>query len=143
MHVLLRYGIEKDLLDGRLAVPDLPEAWNVGMRDRLEVVPADDAEGCLQDVHWAHGAFGYFPSYAVGAVVAAQLYEALRAATPDLDTRIARGELGVVTGWLALNVHAAGASVPPQQLVQQVTDKPLSAAAALRYLEARYLEEAR
>jgi carboxypeptidase Taq len=143
MHVLLRYGIEKDLMEGRLAVRDLPEAWNNGMRDRLEVVPADDAEGCMQDVHWAHGAFGYFPSYAVGAVVAAQLYEALRRDTPDLDARIARGELGAVTGWLAQRVHAAGARFAPPELVQEVTGKPLTAAASLRYLEARYLEEAR
>jgi carboxypeptidase Taq len=143
MHVLLRYGIEKDLLEGRLAVRDLPEAWNKGMRDRLEVTPADAAEGCLQDVHWAHGAFGYFPSYAIGAVVAAQLFEGLRRDAPDLDARIERGELGAVTGWLAERVHAAGARLSPQELVQEVTGKPLGAAPALRYLEARYLEEAR
>ncbi len=143
MHVLLRYAIEKDLLDGKLAVNDLPEAWNKGMRDRLEVTPADAAEGCLQDVHWAHGAFGYFPSYAIGAVIAAQLYESLRAGVPDLDARIARGELGVVTGWLKENVHAAGARLGLVELVQQVTGRPLAATASLRYLEARYLEEAR
>ncbi len=143
MHVLLRYAIEKDLLDGRLAVRDLPEAWNQGMRDRLEVTPANPAEGCLQDVHWAHGAFGYFPSYAIGAVIAGQLYESLRAQTPDLDARIARGELGVVTGWLKEKVHAAGARLGPGELAQEVTGRPLSAAPALRYLEARYLEEAR
>jgi carboxypeptidase Taq len=143
MHVLLRYGIEKDLMEGRLAVRDLPAAWNKGMRDRLEVTPADEAEGCLQDVHWAHGAFGYFPSYAIGAVVAAQLFEKLRRDTPDLDARIERGELGVVTGWLAEKVHAAGARLSAQELVQDVTGKALSAAPALRYLEARYLEEAR
>jgi carboxypeptidase Taq len=143
MHVLLRYGIERDLLDGKLAVRDLPEAWDRGMRDRLEVTPGDAAEGCLQDVHWAHGAFGYFPSYAIGAVVAAQLYESLRAATPELDQNLARGEFGAITGWLTQHVHAAGARLSPLDLVQEVTGKPLSAAPVLRYLEARYLEEAR
>ncbi|MDQ2641139.1 MAG: carboxypeptidase M32 [Pseudomonadota bacterium] len=143
MHVLLRYAIEKDLLEGKLSVSDLPDAWDKGMRDRLEVKPRDAAEGCLQDVHWAHGAFGYFPSYAIGAVIAGQLYESLRAQTPDLDARIARGELGVVTGWLKENVHAAGARLGPAELVQEVTGRPLSAAPSLRYLEARYLEEAR
>jgi carboxypeptidase Taq len=143
MHILLRYGIEKDLLEGRLAVRDLPEAWNKGMRDRLDVQPATAAEGCLQDVHWAHGAFGYFPSYAIGTVVAAQLFEALRAATPDLDERVATGQFETVTGWLAENVHAQGARFTPQELVQHVTGKGLSATIALRYLEARYLEEAR
>ena len=143
MHIVLRYGIEKSLLEGRLAVRDIPEAWNQGMFDRLEVKPANAAEGCLQDVHWAHGAFGYFPSYGIGAVIAAQLFESLRAATPDLDERIARGDLGAVTGWLTQHVHAEGARLPAQELVQQATGKGLSAAVALRYLEARYLEEAR
>jgi carboxypeptidase Taq len=143
MHVLLRHDIERELLDRKLAVRDLPEAWNQGMRDRLEVTPADDAEGCLQDVHWAHGAFGYFPSYAIGTVVAGQLFECLRTEIPELDAELARGNFGVVTGWLARNVHAAGARLSPQELVEEITGKPLSAAAALRYLEARYLEDAR
>jgi carboxypeptidase Taq len=143
MHIVLRYGIERNLLDGRLAVRDLPEAWNQGMQDRLEVRPANDAEGCLQDVHWAHGAFGYFPSYAIGAVIAAQLYESMRAATPDLDARVERGDFTAVRNWLVAHVHAEGARLPSQELVQHATGKPLTAAASLRYLEARYLEEAR
>jgi carboxypeptidase Taq len=143
LHIVLRYGIEKDLLEGKLAVRDVPEAWNKGMQDRLEVTPANDAEGCLQDVHWAHGSFGYFPSYAIGAVIASQLSESLRAARPDLDECIAAGRFSVVTSWLAEHVHAHGARLSPQQLVQQATGKGLSATVALRYLEARYLEEAR
>ena len=143
MHVLLRYGIERDLLDGKLAVRDLPDAWNRGMRDRLGVTPADAAEGCLQDVHWAHGAFGYFPSYAIGGVIAGQLVESLHAVSPDLHAQIERGELGAVTGWLAGRVHSAAARLPPTELVESITGRPLSAAPALRYLEARYLEEAR
>jgi carboxypeptidase Taq len=143
LHVVLRYGIEKDLLDGRLAVRDLPDAWNSGMQDRLEVTPGNAAEGCLQDVHWAHGAFGYFPSYAIGAVIAAQLFESLRKDTPDYDARVAKGDFSAVTGWLAMHVHAEGARLPAQELVQKATGKALTAAASLRYLEARYLEEAR
>lgn len=143
MHVLLRHGIERDLLEGRLAVRDLPEAWNTGMRDRLDVTPADDAEGCLQDVHWAHGAFGYFPSYAIGTVIAGQLFESLRVAEPDLPAQVERGEFQAVTGWLAEHVHRAGARVSHTELVEAITGRPLSAAPALRYLEARYLEEER
>jgi carboxypeptidase Taq len=143
MHVVLRYGIEKELMEGKLAVRELPEAWNQGMQGRLEVTPATAAEGCLQDVHWAHGAFGYFPSYAIGAVIAAQLYESLRAATPDLDARIAQGDFATVRNWLVTHVHAEGARLPPQELVRHATGKPLAATASLRYLEARYLEEAR
>jgi carboxypeptidase Taq len=138
--VVLRHGIEKDLLEGRLAVRDLPEAWNNGMLQRLEVMPANAAEGCLQDIHWAHGSFGYFPSYAMGAAIAAQLHESLRARTPDLDSHLARGEFGVVTGWLAENVHAEGARLTPPELMKKTTGKALSAAAALRHLESKYLE---
>ena len=133
LHVMLRYGIEKDLLDGRLAVKDLPEAWNQGMQDRLEVRPANDAEGCLQDVHWAHGSFGYFPSYVIGGVIAAQLAESLRAATPDLDAQIARG------GFRRPEPVARHARPRPRgrgcrcrDLMKAATGKPLSANAALR-----------
>jgi carboxypeptidase Taq len=143
MHVVLRYGIERDLLEGRLAVRDLPEAWNKGLADRLGVTPANAAEGCLQDIHWAHGSFGYFPSYAIGAVIAAQLFEALRADTPDLDERLARGEFASVTSWLAEHVHAEGARLTPPELVKQATGKALTAASSLRYLESKYLEEPR
>src|SRR5690606_19723630 len=143
MHVLLRHDIERDMMDGRLAVRDLPEAWNQGMRDRLEVTPADAAEGCLQDVHWAHGAFGYFPSYATGGIIAGQLYECLRAAQPDLPAQVERGEFRAITGWLVEHVHRCGARFSPPELIQEITGRPLSAAPALRYLEGRYLEEAR
>jgi carboxypeptidase Taq len=130
-------------MEGKLAVRDLPDAWNHSMQDRLELTPANAAEGCLQDIHWAHGAFGYFPSYAIGAVIAAQLYESMRAATPDLDACVARGDFTAVRNWLVTHVHAEGARLPSQELVQHATGKPLTAAASLRYLEARYLEEAR
>jgi carboxypeptidase Taq len=142
LHIVLRHGIEKDLLEGRLAVRDLPEAWNRGMMERLEVMPANAAEGCLQDIHWAHGSFGYFPSYAMGAAIAAQLHESLRARTPDLDAHLARGEFGAVTQWLAEHVHAEGARLTPPELMRKATGKALSAASALRYLEGKYLEDA-
>ncbi|HYP79227.1 MAG TPA: carboxypeptidase M32 [Steroidobacteraceae bacterium] len=143
VHVMLRYGLERDLLEGRLAVRDLPAAWNKGMSERLGVIPANDAEGCLQDIHWAHGSFGYFPSYAIGAVIAAQLFESLRVRTPDLDEHLARGDFASVTRWLAETVHAEGARLTPPELVKQATGKALSAASSLRYLEAKYLEDAR
>ena len=140
LHVMLRYHIERDLLDDRLAVRDLPAAWNQGMDDLLEVRPANDAEGCLQDIHWAHGSFGYFPSYVMGAAVSAQLYETLRAQNPEMDAQLTRGEFSGVTGWMATHVHAQGARMTPPELMKHVTGKPLTAAALLRYLEAKYLE---
>jgi carboxypeptidase Taq len=109
------------------------------MADRLEVTPASDVEGCLQDVHWALGLFGYFPSYATGGVMAAQLFESLRTHTPDIEERLARGDFTSVTGWLSTNVHAYGSRLTLQELVKQATGKPLAATAALRYLEGKYL----
>ena len=140
LHIMLRYEIEKQLLSGELAVRDLPEAWNAGMEQRLGIRPPNDMEGCLQDIHWAVGHFGYFPSYALGAVIAGQLNEAMRAALPKLDEEIAAGQFGGVMDWLRDNVHGIGARLPVQELIKQATGKPLTAAAYLRYLEAKYLE---
>ncbi len=140
VHVLVRYELEKQLLAGELAVRDLPDAWNTMMAQRLGVRPTSDIEGCLQDVHWAVGSFGYFPSYAVGYVMAAQFYEALRQATPDLDDQLARGEFSGLFGWLQDNVYSWGASVTPHELLRNATGKPLGTAAAVRYLEGKYLD---
>jgi carboxypeptidase Taq len=95
----------------------------------------------LQDVHWAVGSFGYFPSYALGAVMAAQFYEALREAVPDIESQLERGEFTGLIGWLRENIHQRGASVTTQELLRKATGKPLSAAPALRYLERKYLED--
>ncbi|HEY8538942.1 MAG TPA: carboxypeptidase M32, partial [Steroidobacteraceae bacterium] len=131
----------KEILRGELKVKDLPEAWNSRIQDRLGVRPANDAEGCLQDVHWAVGSFGYFPSYAIGAVIAGQLYESLRNARPELDDEIAAGEFSGLFGWLRENVHSLGASLSTPDLIRKATGKPLSASAWLRYIEGKYLEE--
>jgi carboxypeptidase Taq len=142
LHILLRYELEKKLLSGELAVRELPEAWSAGMAQRLEVQPSGAAEGCLQDIHWALGSFGYFPSYALGAVIAAQLWESLRSSLPDLEAQIARGEFGGLFEWLREHVHALGAKVSVHELMRQASGQPLSAAALLRYLDAKYLEAA-
>jgi carboxypeptidase Taq len=140
VHIMLRYELEKKILEGSLPVADLPEAWNANLEQRLSIRPANDVEGCLQDIHWAVGHFGYFPSYALGAVIAGQLNEALRAAHPALDEEIAAGQFGGVMDWLRDNVHGIGARLPVQELIKQATGKPLTAAAYLRYLESKYLE---
>jgi carboxypeptidase Taq len=110
------------------------------MEQRLGIRPASDAEGCLQDIHWAVGSFGYFPSYALGAVIAAQLYESLRAEVQGLDEQLARGEFAGFLGWLRTHVHGLGAKVPVQELLKGATGKPLAAASFVRYVEAKYLE---
>jgi carboxypeptidase Taq len=141
VHILLRYEIENEILKGELKVKDLPEAWNSRMEDRLGVRPTNDAEGCLQDVHWAVGSFGYFPSYALGAVIAGQLYDSLRADRSTLDDEIAAGQFAGLFDWLRQNVHGVGASVSTPELIKNATGKPLSAAPWLRYVEGKYLEE--
>ena len=141
VHILLRYEIENEMLKGELKIKDLPEAWNTRIQDRLGVRPANDAEGCLQDVHWAVGSFGYFPSYAIGAVIAGQLYESLRADRPELDDELAAGQFAGLFDWLRQNVHSVAATVSTPELIRNATGKALSAAAWLRYIEGKYLEE--
>ena len=140
LHIQLRYELENQLLSGELAVRNLRDAWNSTMEQRLGLRPQSDVEGVLQDVHWAVGSFGYFPSYALGAVMAAQFYEALRESVPDVDQQISRGDFSGLMGWLRQNVHAVGARVGAQELLKLATGKPLTAASALRYLESKYLE---
>jgi carboxypeptidase Taq len=142
LHIMLRYEIEKQLLSGELAVRDLPEAWNAGMEQRLGIRPANDMEGCLQDIHWAVGSFGYFPSYALGAVIAAQLYDSMRADVPALDEQLARGEFSGLLDWLRTNVYSLGSKMLVQDLLKGATGKPLQATSFIRYVEAKYLESA-
>jgi carboxypeptidase Taq len=138
---MLRFDLEKHILDGTLPVRELPGAWSDGLEARLGLRPASDAEGCLQDVHWALGSFGYFPSYALGGFIAAQLNEAMRADLPEHDAEIAAGRFGGMIGWLRENVHSVGASLGSQELIKNATGRTLSAAPWLRYAEAKYLED--
>ena len=141
LHIMQRYDIEKQLLAGKLAVRDLPEAWNAGMEQRFGSRPAGTVDGCLQDMHWAIGSFGYFPSYALGLVIAAQLWEALRTELPEVDTLIERGEFAPIFGWLRDNMHGFGAKLPIKDLIKQASGQALSANALLRYLQGKYLAE--
>jgi carboxypeptidase Taq len=132
---------QRRLLSGELAVKDLRDAWNTLSSDRLGLVPASDLEGCLQDIHWAIGSFGHFPSYGVGAVIAGQLWETIREELPGIEDEIATGQFGGLLAWLRERVHAMGASLGVPPLVQHATGRPLSAASSLRYLERKYLAE--
>jgi carboxypeptidase Taq len=138
-HVILRFGLEQALIAGELPVADLPGAWNEGMRALLGIEPPDDALGCLQDIHWYDGGFGYFPSYTLGAMAAAQLMAAARRELPDLDAALARGELAPLTGWLHAKVHALGSLLGFNELMRHATGKPLDPADFAAHLRARYL----
>jgi len=138
-HVILRFRLEQALIAGDLVVADLPGAWRDGMTALLGVAPPDDARGCLQDIHWYDGGFGYFPSYTLGAMAAAQLMAAARRDVADLDAGLARGDLGPLVGWLRLHVHGQGSRLGFNELLREATGKPLDPADFEAHLTARYL----
>ncbi|HEX2572592.1 MAG TPA: carboxypeptidase M32 [Polyangia bacterium] len=138
LHIVVRFELERALVAGTLAPDDLPAAWNEMYRRQLGVTPADDAVGCLQDGHWAAGMFGYFPTYLLGNLIAAQLYASALEAVPDLEVRIAAGELAPLVTWLRDTVHRHGSRLPMQALVAQATGRPLSERPLVEYLWAKY-----
>ena len=137
LHILIRTDLELALLEQGLAVDDLPQEWNRRYGELLGVKPADDAEGCLQDVHWSEGLFGYFPSYLLGHLISAQLSEAMTAAIGAPEDHVARGDLSSMLAWLREHVHPIGRALNAEQLVEQVSGRPLSAEPFLAYLEAK------
>jgi carboxypeptidase Taq len=139
-HVILRFRLERALIAGELQVADLPAAWNEALRKMLGITSPDDAQGCLQDIHWHDGAFGYFPAYTLGAMAAAQLMAAIRRAIPDLDAQLRKGDLAPMMRWLNLHVHGQGARLGFQDLLRQATGKPLDPADFTAHLTARYLD---
>ena len=138
-HVILRFRLEQALIAGDLAVADLPGAWNDGLHALLGITPPDDAQGCLQDIHWYDGGFGYFPSYTLGAMAAAQLMAAARRAVPGLDAALAQGEHAPLLAWLRTNVHAQGSRLGFNALLQAATGKPLDPSDFEAHLRSRYL----
>ena len=138
-HVILRFRLEQALIGGDLAVADLPGAWNDGLRALLGLTPADDAQGCLQDIHWYDGGFGYFPSYTLGAMAAAQLMAAARRQTPGLDAALGQGNLSPLRAWLGTHVHAQGSRLGFSDLLRAATGKGLDVADFEAHLRARYL----
>jgi carboxypeptidase Taq len=136
LHILLRYRLEKQLLTGELPVSDLPDAWNQGMTDLLGYTPKNDAEGCLQDVHWAHGTLGYFPTYTLGNCYASMFWQ--QAQDAGVTTGIAQGNLHPLQDWLKQHIHTVGLMETPTQIVQRVTGKSLTAQPFLDYLQQKY-----
>jgi len=134
LHIVARFELELALIEGELAVFDLPEAWREKMRRLLGLEIASDAQGCLQDVHWSSGAFGYFPSYALGCLIAAQLWEALEAELGPREADLREGAVQPIQSWLGERVHRHGRRLDTMELVQQATDRPLGIDAFLRYV---------
>jgi carboxypeptidase Taq len=138
LHILLRFDLERKLIEGKLAVKDVPAAWNDDFHALLGITPPDDARGCLQDIHWSMGMFGYFPTYALGNLYAAQFFAAARRALPDLDEQVARGELRPLLDWLRENIHRHGKRYRATELVQRVTGSELTHQPFIEYLNRKF-----
>jgi carboxypeptidase Taq len=137
LHIILRFELEQDLIEGRIAASDLPAEWNRRFEESYGVEVPDDARGVLQDVHWSIGAIGYFPTYALGNLIAGQLWAQVNREVPDLDDQIAAGDLGPLRAWLRENVHQHGAKYTTGELLERVVGGPISVGPFVSYLKAK------
>jgi carboxypeptidase Taq len=138
LHIMLRFDLEMAMMEGELAVEDLPDAWNESFEQLFGIRPPDDARGVLQDVHWSSGLVGYFPTYALGNLIASQLWEKIQADIPDLETRIERASFGDLLAWLREHVHQHGSKYDSMELLERVTGSGLEAGPYMRYLESKF-----
>lgn len=138
-HVILRYRLEKAMIAGDLALADLPGAWNDGLKGLIGITPPDDRLGCLQDIHWPAGLWGYFPTYSLGAMSAAQIFDAATKAEPSIKPGIARGDFAPLMGWLRANIHEQGSLHTVDELMTRATGRPLDAEVFKAHLKQRYL----
>ena len=138
LHIMLRFELENDLLEGRVAIGDLPALWNDRMEAYLGLRPGNDTEGVLQDIHWSLGALGYFPTYALGNLMSTQLFEQARRDLGDLDAEIGRGAFAGLLGWLRQKIHRHGRARTATELLQEVTGEGLSARSWLAYVRQKY-----
>ncbi len=138
LHVMLRFELERALVEGALDVADLPGAWNEKSRELLGIEPSDDRDGCLQDVHWSWGMFGYFPTYSLGTLASVQLWEAMARDLGDLEGLVRAARFAPILEWLVEHVHRHGSRFAPEELLERATGGPLSAEPYLRYVRAKY-----
>jgi carboxypeptidase Taq len=140
LHVMLRFELENDLIEGRLKIAEVPEAWNAKMQDFLGIAPPTTALGALQDIHWSSGMIGYFPTYQLGNLISLQLWDKLNADISDLTDQIAQGEFGALLAWLRTNLHQHGRKFTSVELLQRITGGGLNPAPYLKYLKTKFGE---
>ena len=138
LHIILRFELELGLLEGSLKVHDLPKVWNAKMKEYLGITPKNDVEGVLQDMHWSQGAIGYFPTYALGTIYAAQLYEQLVKEHPSVEREIARGDYTFIQNWLKSNVHRVGSKMLADEIIQKICGTGLNVDSYIHYLNQKY-----
>jgi len=139
LHVIVRYTLEKQIISGDLKTSDIPAAWNQTFEDLVGVKIPDDANGVLQDIHWYDGGFGYFPTYTLGAMTAAQIYQSVQTTMPNVELEISTGNFSSLVGWLRENIHSQGRKLSTNDLLTQATGRPLETAPFLNHLKSRYL----
>jgi carboxypeptidase Taq len=140
LHVILRHRLEKAILAGRMNAKDIPAAWNFESKRLLGVEPKSDREGCLQDIHWYDGTFGYFPTYTFGAMLAAQLFAAAERAYPDLRRSLGKGDFSPLIAWLRVHIHQEGSLLSNEKLIEKATGQPPTASFLKAHLQRRYVE---
>ena len=140
LHIMLRFELENEMIEGRLKMADVPEAWNAKMQDFMGITPPSTALGALQDIHWSGGMIGYFPTYQLGNLISLQLWEKINADIPDLTEQITRGEFGALLTWLRTNLHQHGRKFTSVELLQRITGGGLNPAPYLKYLKAKFGE---
>ena len=138
LHIILRFEMEQALINGDLAAADVPAAWNEKFQQMLGLTPPDHAQGCLQDIHWSMGGLGYFPTYTLGNLYAAQFMDKARQELGDLDGMFRQGNFTPLKTWLNTHIHQPGQRYRPRELCQHVTGKPLSHKPLLDYLWKKY-----
>jgi carboxypeptidase Taq len=140
LHIMVRFEIEVALLENKLSTDDLPEVWNSKIKEYLGLTPPNDAQGVLQDIHWSSGYIGYFPTYALGNLMASQFWAKMEEEIPDLVQQVEQASFGELVGWLRENIHQHGAKFEPMELLKRVTGKELTAEPYIRYLTTKYNE---
>ena len=138
LHIALRFQIERSLIAGDLTASEAPEAWNAKMKELLGITPASASDGCLQDIHWSLGIFGYFPTYALGNLYATQFFEQARKDIPDLDDHIAANDHTPLLKWLREHIHRHGQRFRADELVERVTGKPLTIDPFMNYVTKKF-----
>ena len=138
LHIVMRFEIERGLFSGDISVEEIPQIWNELSLKYLSLTPENDKEGCLQDVHWSGGAFGYFPSYCIGNMLAAQIWQKVNEDLPDLEENISKGDSSPLLSWLRHNIHSKGMQLNASTLATHVTGQPLSSKPLMQYLKNRY-----
>lgn len=137
-HILVRFDIERELIQGNLGVEEVPQVWNDKMESYLGIRPDTDADGCLQDIHWSHGSFGYFPTYSLGSLLAAQLAAEISTAIPDYEGLVRNGEFAPIREWLREHIHQHGCQFPTAELIERATGEALSADYYLEYVRSKF-----